>query len=228
MIRVLWFLLFSSQLLAQSQFQKAEKMHNDGNPQATVALKAILQKDPNHLETLELLGDVASANAKWTEALSYYQKLRSLQPSVANYHYKTGGALGMIAKTSSKFKAITLINDIRGSFEKAIEIDPKHIDAHHALVEYYLQLPIIAGGSEAKAKQYANALYNISRIDGYLAHGHIAEHYKNYTLAEKYYKSAVIVGKSKTAYQKLADLYKNKMQQPQKATSLMAEYQRTL
>ncbi len=225
MIRVLWFLLFSSQLLAQSQFQKAEKMHNDGNPQATVALKAILQKDPNHLETLELLGDVASANAKWTEALSYYQKLRSLKPSVANYHYKTGGALGMIAKTSSKFKAITLINDIRGSFEKAIEIDPKHIDAHHALVEYYLQLPIIAGGSEAKAKQYATKLGTISTIDAHLANGHIAEYYKKYAVAEKYYKSAIVVGKSKTAYQKLADLYK-KMNMPQKAAATMAEFNR--
>lgn len=225
MIRVLWFLLFSSQLLAQSQFQKAEKMHNDGNPQATVALKAILQKDPNHLETLELLGDVASANAKWTEALSYYQKLRSLHPSVANYHYKTGGALGMIAKTSSKFKAITLINDIRGSFEKAIEIDPKHIDAHHALVEYYLQLPIIAGGSEAKAKQYATKLGAISTIDAHLANGHIAEYYKKYAVAEKYYKSAIVVGKSKTAYQKLADLYK-KMNMPQKAAATMAEFNR--
>ncbi len=212
--------------MAQSQFQKAEKMHNNGNnQQAVVALKAILQKNPNHLETLELLGDIASANANWTQALSYYQKLRSLQPAVANYHYKTGGALGMIAKTSSTFKAITLINDIRGSFEKTIEIDPKHIDAHHALVEYYLQLPVIAGGSEAKAKQYAAKLGTISTIDAHFAHGHIAEHYKKYAVAEQYYKSAVAVGKSKTAYQKLANLYK-RMNLPQKAAATMSEFDR--
>ena len=81
--------------------------------------------------------------------------------------------------------------------------------------------------SETKPKTFAELL-KISPIDGYLANGHIAEHYQRYKSAELNYKSAIAVGQSKTAYQKLADLYKNKMQQPQKATILMAEYQRTL
>lgn len=184
----------------------------------------ILKSNPNNLEILERVGDEFANKGDFEAAFIYYNKLVKLKPQIANYHYKSGGALGMIAKNSSKFKAITLINDIRDAFETALKLDPNHIDSHYALIEYNLQLPAIAGGSETKAKEYANALYKISRIDGYLAHGHIAEYYKRYTLAEKYYKSAVVLGKSKTAYQKLSDLYK-KMQQPTKAAAIMAEFQ---
>lgn len=194
------------------------------NPTYIYKQLEVLRSNPNSLVTLENIGDAYAKQNNFDEALIYYEKLVKLKPQIANYHYKFGGALGMIAKNSSKFKAIALITDIREAFETALKLDPKHIDSHYALIEYNLQLPAIAGGSETKAKEYANALYNISRIDGYLAHGHIAEHYKNYTLAEKYYKSAVIVGKSKTAYQKLSDLYK-KMQQPAKAAAVMAEFQ---
>ena len=85
--------------MAQSQLQKAEKMHNNGNnQQAVVALKAILQKNPNHLETLELLGDIASANANWTQALSYYQKLANL--------YKRMNLPQKAAATMSEFDRI--------------------------------------------------------------------------------------------------------------------------
>ena len=111
------------------------------------------------------------------------------------------------------------------SFEKAIALNPKHIEARWALIEIYLQLPGIVGGSERKANSYANELMKISLVDGYLAKGHIAEYFDRYQEAEKNYKKAIEVGGSKNTYQKLANLYRNKLNQPEKAKQLLELYQ---
>ena len=150
---------------------------------------------------------------------------KKLNPSNANYYYKYGGCLGMKAKDSNKFKALGMIGEIKFSFEKTIQLNPNHIEARWALIELYLQLPGIVGGSERKAEKYANELLKISPVDGYLAKGHIAEYFKKYKDAEKQYRNAIAVSGSKTTYQKLADLYKNKMNQPQKAKTLLENYQ---
>ena len=130
----------------------------------------------------------------------------------------------MIAGKSNKFTALSMCSDIRNSFEKALRLDPKHIDARWALIEYYLQLPGIFGGSEVKANSYANELLVLSPVDGYLAKGHVAEYIKKYQLAEKHYLKAIEIGQSQTTYQKLANLYKNKMNQPEKAKALLIEF----
>ena len=220
--------LFSVTTLLSQVPSNAQSVLKTGKASQIIALcQQELTKNPNHLETIELLGDAYAAQGDWQQALEQFGKLKAIKPRTANYEFKYGGALGMIAKNSNKFKALGMVSDIRKSFENAIKIDPNHIDARWALIELNLQLPIIAGGSESEAKQYASQLLKISPVDGYLAQGHIAEYYERYKAAELNYKAAITVGKSKTAYQKLADLYKNKMQQPQKATAIMAEYDRT-
>jgi tetratricopeptide (TPR) repeat protein len=223
MMKYLLLLLFLPlTVLPQSRFDSAEALFKQKNfVQAKPMFQEYLRSNPNHLMTLEYLGDIYGQEKKWDDAISYYQRLIELKPSVANYHYKFGGVSGMLAKESNKFKALGMIGDIRSSFEKAIELDPKHIDARWALIELYLQLPAIVGGSESKAKLYANQLIKISPVDGYLAHGHIEEYLKRYSAAELNYKKAVDISGSPMTYKKLADLYK-KMNQPAKAKATLA------
>ena len=213
-------------LFSQSNFEKAEKLFNQEKYSlAKPIFENILIENPNHLKTLEYLGDIEGYNKSWDKAIVFYDKLKKLNPSNANYYYKYGGCLGMKAKDSNKFKALGMISDIKSNFEKAIQLNPKHIEARWALIELYLELPGIVGGSERKAEKYANELLKISQVDGYLAKGHIAEYFNRYKDAERDYSKAIAVGGSKTTYQKLVDLYKNKMNQPQKAKSLLKNYQ---
>jgi tetratricopeptide (TPR) repeat protein len=219
---LLFFPLFA---FSQSDFSNAEKLYLQGNyPQSQILFEKLLRENPNHLKSIEYLGDIRGHAKDWKTALIYYGKLKKLHPSEANYHYKYGGVLGMLAKESNKFKALSMIGEVRESFEKAIELNPKHIDARWALIELYLQLPGIIGGSESKADRYANELLKISPVDGYLAKGRIAEYFNRFSTAEKYYKQAIVTGGSKTTYQKLADLYKNKMNQPEKAKAAWVEF----
>jgi hypothetical protein len=87
-----------------------------------------------------------------------------------------------------------------------------------------MELPGIVGGSEAKARKYSNELATLSPVDGYLSKGYISEYFKRYEDAEKNYLKAIEVGQSKTCYQKLADLYKNKMNSPEKAKQILDLY----
>jgi tetratricopeptide (TPR) repeat protein len=219
-------LLFPVLLYSQSNFEKAEKLFSQEKyALAKPIFESILLEDPNHLKTLEYLGDIEGINKSWDKAMSYYGKLKTLNPVNANYYYKYGGCLGMKAKECSKFKALGMISDIKFNFEKAIQLNPNHIEARWALIELYLQLPGIVGGSERKADRYATELLKISPVDGYLAKGHIAEYFERYKEAEKNYSKAIAIGGSKTSYKKLADLYKNKMNQPAKAKLLLENYQ---
>jgi len=207
---------------SQADFSKGEKLfEQERYSEAKIVFENIIKQNPNHPKALEYLGDIAGINKLWDTAMNYYGKLKTLNPKEANYYYKYGGCLGMKAKESSKLRALGMIGDIKGSFEKAIQLNPNHIEARWALIELYLQLPGIVGGSERKAKAYANQLLKISPVDGYLAHGHIAEYCEKYKEAESNYSKAIAIGGSKTTYQALANLYKNKLNQPQKAKELM-------
>ncbi|MBP6374617.1 MAG: hypothetical protein KA325_09420 [Flavobacterium sp.] len=219
-------LLFPLLIFAQSDFERGEKLFLQAKyVLAKPIFEDFIKTNPNHLKSLEYLGDIEGANKSWDKAMTYYDKLRKLKPAEANYHYKYGGCLGMKAKESNKFKALGMIDDIKASFEKAIQLNANHIEARWALIELYLELPGIVGGSERKAQKYASELFKISPVDGYLSKGRIAEYFERYTEAERNYARAIAVGGSKTTYQKLANLYKNKMNQPEKAKLLMQAYQ---
>jgi tetratricopeptide (TPR) repeat protein len=215
------FLVFPLLILAQPNFDKGEKLFKEGKyEQAQPVFESFLKENPNHLKTLEYLGDIAGHQKAWDKAIVYYKKLKLLKPSEANYYFKYGGVLGMKAKESNKFRALGLIGEVKASFEKAIALNPKHIEARWALVMIYIQLPGIVGGSETKAIKYSNELLKLSPVDGFLSRGQIEEHFERYPSAETQYKKAIAAGSTKTGNKMLASLYKNKMNQPEKAAKI--------
>lgn len=222
-------LLFFCPILiwSQADFKKAEDLFEAGKyEQATPIFENFLKENPNHLKTIEYLGDIAGKSKSWDKAIFCYKKLKQLKPSEANYFYKYGGALGMKAKDANKIKALGMIGEIKQSFEKSIELNPKHIEARWALLTIYIQLPGFVGGSETKAIQYSNELLKLSPVDGYLSRGQIEEYFKRYSSAENYYKKAFQIGNSKTGFQFLYNLYLNKIKDPQKAQELKKQFEK--
>ena len=218
-------LFFPICMQAQTDFEKAETLFQEQKYfLAQPLFEKFLIQNPNNLKAIEYLGDIQGSLKNWDKSIFYYEKLKNSKPCQANYFYKYGGVLGMKAKESNKFKALSMIGDVKFAFEKAISLNPKHIEARWALIELYLQLPVIVGGSERKANRYAEELYKISPVDGYLAKGKIAEYFNRNKEAEKHYYAAFKIGKSLTSYNKLLNLYKNKLHQSEKALLLKNEY----
>ena len=217
MNKFLWIFFVSAFCFSQSSKEKAKTYLTEKNyKKAQQELATFIESNPSDIEAIELLGDAYGYQKKWDDAIEQYEKLKDNYPKNANYHYKYGGALGMKALSISKIKALGIIGDVKRAFLKAAELDPNHIDTRWALVELYVSLPGIVGGSTSKALKYANELQNLSKVDGYLAKGYVYEYDDEPELAEKYYKLAIEVGGSVTCYDKLTNFYESN-DQPEKA-----------
>lgn len=198
-------LLYVESLIKKKQYEKAE-----------IQLAVYLEKHPKNADAIELLGDTYGHQKKWSEAIDNYRQLVNINPAVAEYHYKYGGAMGMKALIVNKLTAMGMIGDIEQALLTAAKLDPKHKNVRWALIEYYMKLPSVLGGSKSKALKYAYQLEQLKRADGYLAKGYIFEQDEDMELAEKYYKLAVNEGGTLWYYNKLTTFYE-KQKQPQKA-----------
>jgi tetratricopeptide (TPR) repeat protein len=221
------FLLISFNMMAETDFEKAEKLYKQEKyDQAKTLFESYLKSNPNHYKTVEFLGDIAGHQKKWDEAIKQYKVLKTQFPKTANYWYKYGGAIGMKAKSVNKFKALGMIDDVENAFLTAAKLDVKHIDSRWALVMLYIELPGIVGGSETKAIKYSNELMELSKVDGYLSKGYIDEYFNRYKKAEANYIQAHEIGNSKTTFQKLYNLYLNKIKDKAKATKLKEQFEK--
>jgi tetratricopeptide (TPR) repeat protein len=221
------FLFFSLLTFSQSSFEKGEKLYVQKKMnEAKQMFQDYLKSHPNHSKSIEYIGDIAGNQKQWNEAIEYYQKLKISFPRNANYWYKYGGALGMKAKESNKFKALGMIDEIEESFLTAAKLESKHVETRFALVMLYLELPGIIGGSEKKAQKYADELMRISSVQGFLAQGYIEAYFKRFVKAELNYKKAFEIEPSKITFEKLYDLYLNKLKDKSKATKLKDQFEK--
>lgn len=214
-MRWLWFLpifFLPFTLFAQNYFELAEKKFEAAEfEQAKILFQKHCQDRPEDLKSKEYLGDIEAHLKNWDGAISIYKDLLKSLPESAGLHYKHGGAMGMKASENRWF-ALTNYKEIRNEFEETLRLDPLHIDAHWALVEYYLQLPFILGGGEEKAKYIANQLMKISKVDGYLALGRIAEFYNKHLETEKAFIRANQIGRSVHTFRTLGKFYEKRNQ----------------
>jgi tetratricopeptide (TPR) repeat protein len=222
---IIVFLLLPMFILAQTSFDKAKILFEQGKyASAEPLFENYLKANPNNTKTIDYLGEIAIYSQNWDEAIACGKKLVTAFPKNADYWYKYGGAMGLKAKSVNKFKALGMIDDVENAFLTAAKLDSKHIEARWALVMFYTELPGIVGGSESKAQKYANELSSISKVDGYLAKGYIDSYFNRYANAEINYLKAYEIGHSKTTFNKLYDLYLNKLKDKQKAINLKEQF----
>ncbi len=208
----------------QSAFAKAENLYKQCNYKAALPIYTeLLQADANNVKLLRATGQTYGKLDKFEEATGVYERLLSLDNNNAEYHFFYGGAMGMWAKNAGKFKALSLLDDVKFHLKRAAELDSRHVEVRWALVQLYTELPGIIGGSLSTARKYASQLQTISPVDGYLATGYIEEYDKDYEDAETAYKKAIKVGGSPLTYLKLASLYSDKMNREGDAKTTLKE-----
>lgn len=225
MKNLLFSFLFITVAYSQSNFDKGVKLIEQNKYfQAKPFFELAYKENPKSVEVIDKLGEVAFHTQNWDDAIKYGDKLVKMFPKNADYWFKYGGALGMKAKSVNKFRALGMIDDVRDAFETSAKLDAKHINTRWALVMFYTELPGIVGGSEAKAQKSASELMGISKVDGYLAKGYIDVYFKRYDKAEANYLKAHEIGHSKMTFEKLYDLYLNKLKDKEKAQRLKNDF----
>ena len=211
-------LLFSADhLLAQNNFENAKELYDaEQYESARELLEPLRAEQENDTAVQSLLGSVYAKLELWEKAADQVEGLVDEYPENAEYHFRYGGALGLEAKNSNKFTAMMMLDDVKFHLKKATQLDKNHINSRWALVQLYVELPGVIGGTKANAMKYAKELENISPVDGALAKGFVEKSEKNYQKAEEYLQKAVKIGQSATTYTKLAELYAE-MNQEKKA-----------
>ena len=209
-----WFL---SGMAQDNSFNEGVSFFESKNfDKAKTAFQKAVNNELYSRKSIEYLGDIAGYQKRWDDALKHYKTLLEFDDNNANYHFKYGGAMALKAQASNKMKALTMIGDFKKHLHRAAVLDVKHIEARWALVEVYVSLPAVVGGSEKKALKYANELLKLSPVDGYLSLGYVAEYNDRPQDAERHYRKAVEIGGSLHTYDKLSNLYEA-TNQPEKA-----------
>lgn len=156
-------LVFTSNLFSQKKEEQAVKLYEQKELKASQKLfLEILDQDPNNERAQEYLGSIAFDFKEYQKSAAYVKPLMEKYPKVARFHFKYAGAIGLYAK-NNKMKAMFLLDDIKEHFHKAAELDKTFIDARMALVQLYLELPGMFGGSKDKALFYAK---EVQALDG--------------------------------------------------------------
>lgn len=98
------------------------------------------------------------------------EALVDAEPESADAHHLLGEVLVVRIGEVSFFRKPRIASRMRRAWERAIELEPEHVDAHMALMRYYLNAPAIAGGSDEKARGLAKRIAAIDRVAGFRAH----------------------------------------------------------
>jgi len=101
-------------------------------------------------------------------------------PQNADAHYLLGIAYGKLAEKSNVFRRAALARRTRDEFERAVVLDPNHLDARFSLVQYYMIAPSAFGGSEQKALEQASEITKRNAAAGHRAFAFIDGRHKNY------------------------------------------------
>lgn len=184
-------LAFSIPLLAQNTAMQQAQAAFDDHRYADAAriLKPLANSGDGSVQAL--IGRVALEQKDLDGAIDHLEKAVAAQPKSAEFHYLLGSAYGQQAQKASMFKQASLAKKTKEEMETAIALDPNHLEARWASMQFYVMAPGFMGGSEEKAMEQANEIKKRDNYMGHRARAWIYVHQKNADLARAEYVAAV-------------------------------------
>lgn len=139
----------------------------------------------------ELLGKNYFMLGDYKKAIEAFQHAIEVSPNTSVYHHWLGRTWGRRAETSNPLMAPSYASKARQAFEKAVELDPKNLEAVNDLFSYYLEAPGFLGGGLDKAAALASKISAVDAVEGHYALAQIAEKRKEWNKAEQHFRTAM-------------------------------------
>jgi len=146
-----------------------------------------LSSAPADAESSNLLCRAYFALEDWNHAERSCIKATSLDPGNGRFHLWLGRVYGEKADRANFLAAAGLAGKVRGEFERAVQLNPKDVDARLDLAEFYLEAPGVVGGGEQKAREQARSIAAIDPAREHWVYARIAEKKKDFSTAEREY-----------------------------------------
>ena len=161
--------------LAQSLDDGVASFNKGRFGEAKSIFEALLKQNDKNAEAHYRLGMVLLTRQYRNEddAVDHMEQAVEINPSNAEYQYGLGSAYGMKAQNSGVIKQVFLAPKVKRAFERAVALDPKLVDAHIGLAQYYWRAPGIMGGDMEKAWKEADRAIELDEFKGRLLKANI-------------------------------------------------------
>ena len=141
--------------------KEVDKLKNDKTSELDIIKKQIV---------------LATKYGDLTKVLKLLNKQIDIEGESPYLLYRLGGINGILA-SKKNFMSIIYLNEMMKKFSRALDLNPNHIPTLEAYIDALQNAPIFFGGDKKKAKNLAERLIKISKIDGLLSMAMI--YYKN-------------------------------------------------
>jgi tetratricopeptide (TPR) repeat protein len=177
---------------ASPEMEHARKLYDLTNfDQSLKVLNAIPDKDA---EAYELMGRNQYMQSEFKKASESFEKAFAADPTNSQYALWLGRAHGRRAENATPFTAPSQATKARQYFEKAVQLDPKNLEALADLFEYYLEAPGFLGGGLDKADKISRQMAELDPGEGQWSQAKLAERRKDFGSAEQHLRRAIDLG----------------------------------
>jgi tetratricopeptide (TPR) repeat protein len=187
-----WLLPAISFALDQAAYTAAVELYAQRKPlEAQRAFEALALTAPAQSDIQFYLGRLALQRNDAAQAVVYLEKAVALTPNDSRLRHRLGDAYGLSARKAGLFAQMSWANKCLASYEQAVALNSKNLEARAALMNYYLQAPSLVGGGKDKALGQALEIKRQDVAAGRLAMAavHLAD--KKYALAFQEYDEAL-------------------------------------
>ncbi len=202
-------LVVAQPLTTSGGYEQAQAAARSGHGDEAVRQLLALKNDTR---AQQLLCTVYVTLERFDEGIRTCEAVARANPSSSEAQLLLARAYGAKADHSGAFTGMKLVGKIRGSFEKAVELDPTSIDALSDLGEFYVSAPSIVGGGSDKATALVAPLMKLSPARGHRLLGMIAQKNGNLPVAEAEFQKEIEQKHSPESYVDLANFYAHEKQ----------------
>jgi len=193
--------------------------------EAIAQLNSIITATPSDAEAYSLLCKVEDSLQNFDQAISACEKAVDIAPSNSYYSLYLARAYGDRADHAGPLKGLSLAGKVRESFQRAVALDGKNIEALSDLGEFYVAAPGIIGGGTDKAQALVPKLQALSVARAHRLQAMIDAKKGDNEAAESEYKQEIEVTRSPESYVDIATFYKRRSQWEQAATAALSAIQ---
>jgi tetratricopeptide (TPR) repeat protein len=126
-------------------------------------------------QALTYLARIAFLSNRTDDAVELAARAAEIAPNDAQAHYWLGRTLMQKGARASMLQRIPIIRRVRKAFEAAVQLDPRHVEARFALLEYHVMGGTMFADGIPGARLQADAIAAVDAARGEVARAIISD-----------------------------------------------------
>lgn len=177
-------------LQAQTIANAQHLLHKGQFVTAQQELEKLLSQEPQNQEAQLLLGQAHCQQSNFDQAIKVLKPLRTAVKNHSDLYFWLGQSYkGKLLATENFLEKGVLSSKVKEYLEKAIALDPQHVEARESIAYFYFSAPGIVGGSKRKAFKEVEAIRPLDPRRSYVLAGNLHRQNENYPAAIKAYQA---------------------------------------